>query len=643
LPQSPIPAPSVLAGMRQALKPHAPFAAMNEGDLDRIVRASQLKYFAPGEVILAPAAERPAHCYVIRQGTVRGERPGASGIAVALWELSAGEMFPLGALLGRRGITSIYRATQDTFCLKFPVAVFDAMIGASPVFQDFCTRRLAHLLDLSRTRLQSEYAATATEQRGLSTRLRALLRQVPVVRGPDALLGDALAAMEENRIGSVPIVDAESRPLGIFTRQDVIGRVVLPQRPLTAAMRDVMSEPAITLPADATAGDAALVMAQRGVRHIIVVDTDGKVAGVVSERDLFSLQRLSVRELASTIRRAPDVPALVQCAADVRALSLSLVAQGVAAGHLTRMISSLNDQIAVRILELKAPAHDLSGLVVCWLGMGSEGRGEQTIATDQDNGLIFVTNDEGIAPDSVRERLLPFARTVNEAMDRCGYPLCKGGVMAMNPRWCASLDEWKAAFAGWIDRGDPTSLLAANIFFDFRALWGESRLADALRADIAAHAQANPRFLKQMSDNALQNRPPLNWRGELQAAEGDAGVEGIDLKMSGSVPFVDAARIFALAAGVTATNTVERLTRAAAARGIPLEEIRAWCDAFEYVQLLRLREQHRRVAHGARDGESANPNVVPLAMLPDLDRRILKEAMRQIRKVQQRLELDYPG
>ena len=135
--------------------------------------------------------------------------------------------------------------------------------------------------------------------------------------------------------------------------------------------------------------------------------------------------------------------------------------------------------------------------------MGSEGRGEQTIATDQDNGLLFVTNDEASTPDAIRERLLPFARAVNEALDRCGYPLCKGGVMAMNPRWCASLDEWKAAFAGWIDRGDPASLLAASIFFDFRALWGESRLADVLRADIARRARGNPRFLKQMSDNAL--------------------------------------------------------------------------------------------------------------------------------------------
>jgi CBS domain-containing protein len=243
----------------------------------------------------------------------------------------------------------------------------------------------------------------------------------------------------------------------------------------------------------------------------------------------------------------------------------------------------------------------------------------------------------------VRVRLLPVAREVNEAMDRCGYPLCRGGVMAMNPRWCASLDEWKAAFAHWIDRGGPDSLLAASIFFDFRSLWGDASLADALRVDIAAHAEANPRFLKQMSDNALRNRPPLNWRGELHGAEDERGEEGIDLKMNGSVPFVDGARIYALATGVTETNTVERFAAAGEKRGIPQPEVRAWCDAFEYVQLLRLREQHRKAAAGAGNGRGGNPNLVPLGELSDLDRRILKEAMRQVRKLQQRLELDYPG
>ena len=272
MPHAPTPAPSVLAGLKQALKPHAPFAAMSERDLDRIVRASRLQYFAPGEI--DPGAGRRTARALLRHSPGRRPRRAARWrrAASALWELSAGEMFPLGALLAKRGVTSVYRAAQDTFCLVFPVAAFDALIGASTVFQDFCTRRLAHLLDLSRARLQAEYAATVTEQRGLSTPLGSLLRQAPVVCGPDAPLGEALATMEKHRIGSMPIVDAESKPIGIFTRQDVIGRIVLPQRPLTVPVRDVMSAPAITLSADATAGDAALVMARSGIRHVVVQD-----------------------------------------------------------------------------------------------------------------------------------------------------------------------------------------------------------------------------------------------------------------------------------------------------------------------------------------------------------------------------------
>jgi CBS domain-containing protein len=635
------PAASVVAGLKQALKPHAPFAAMADVDLDRVVRAGHLRYFAPGESILSPADARPAHCYIIRQGTVRGERPGADpNMANALWELSAGEMFPLGALLGRRGVTSVYRAMQDTFCLLFPVALFDSLIATSSAFQDFCTRRLAHLLDLSRATLQAQYAATATEQRGLATPLARVLRLAPIACPPQTPLGRALETMEQHRIGSMPIIDGDNRPLGVFTRQDVIGRVVLPQRPLETPIGDVMTAPAITLPSHATAGDAALVMAKSGIRHVIVVDDDRRVSGVVSERDLFSLQRLSVRELSSAIHRAADLAALAQCAADIRALSRALVAQGVAAGQLTRMISSLNDQLTVRALEITAPRFDLAGIDLCWIGMGSEGRGEQTIATDQDNGLIFQAVDARDA-QSLRERLLPFAAAVNEALDRCGYPLCKGGVMAMNPRWCASLGEWKDSFANWIDRGDPTSLLAASIFFDFRALWGDAALADELRRDIAARAQANARFLKQMSDNALANRPPLNWRGELSGAQDSSGVESVDLKLNGTVPFVDGARILALANGVTSTNTVERFVQAGERCGIAESETRSWCDAFEYVQLLRLREQHRTA--GIDGAPAASPNRIALSSLSDLDRRILKEAMRQVRKLQQRLEVDYPG
>ena len=212
--------------------------------------------------------------------------------------------------------------------------------------------------------------------------------------------------------------------------------------------------------------------------------------------------------------------------------------------------------------------------------------------------------------------------------------------MAGNAQWCLSLAEWRAAFARWIDRGDPESLLAASIFFDFRSLWGADELALALRRDVAVRAQANPRFLKQLTDNARRNRPRLSWRGQLVESADSSGAEGIDLKLFGSMPITDGARIFALATGVTATSTIERMREGGPKKGVAAVDLASWCDTFDYLQMLRLRTQHRRFA-----GElppSANPNLVPVASLSDLDRRVLKEALRQVRKLQQRLELDYP-
>ena len=217
----PTPATTVLAAIRHVLLPHEPFSSISAGDLDRIARASKLRYFAPGEVVLAPASDRPSHCFIVRQGVVRGERPSASGDPTALWELDAGDVFPLGALVARRGVTSVYRSLEDTFVLAFPVEVFDQLIAASAPFQDFCTRRLAHLLDISRARFQAEYASAVTEQRGLATSLGALIRNEPATVVPATPLGDALRMMEERRIGSLPVVDAEPAP-----------RVAAPGRPV---------------------------------------------------------------------------------------------------------------------------------------------------------------------------------------------------------------------------------------------------------------------------------------------------------------------------------------------------------------------------------------------------------------------------
>ncbi|RPH45411.1 MAG: CBS domain-containing protein [Burkholderiales bacterium] len=619
--------PTILAGVRRSLAAHSPYSELDEDALDFVARRVELTYFARGERIVGPSDGPPARCWIVRQGLVEGRRPGRPDEPPAS-TLTPGDTFPVGALMAERPVVSDYWAVGDVFCWALAKTDFDALITRSPAFLDFCKRRMGALLDLSNRALQASYAQQATQWRSMATPLGDLLRRAPVTVPADMALREVFELMERERVGSVIVGDAQ----GIFTRQDVIGRVALPGVPLEAPIASVMTSPVLALDARATIAEAMLLMAERTIRHV-PVRRDGVLAGVVTERDLFVLQRQTLRGIGEAIGAASSTAALARAAEDIREWSSTLVAQGVASAFVTRLISRLNDQVAQRAIGRAAAAHGVSLEGVCWLALGSEGREEQTIATDQDNGLVFddATDEAG------RDRLRAFAESVNAELDACGYPLCKGGIMAGNPKWCLARRDWEALFEGWIDRGDPQSLLAASVFFDFRPLAGDASLAIGLRERVTVRAAANGRFLKQMSDNARRNGPPTSWTGGLIGQLFTHDTPEVDLKLHGTVPFVDAARLLALAHGVRATGTAERLQALADAGTLPPGETHAWIEAFQFLQSLRLRVQHQR------PGSVANPNLLDTRILSDLDRRILKEAFRQARTLQQRLALDWPG
>jgi CBS domain-containing protein len=640
---------TLIATVRRLLQAHPPFAQMAPADLDFLAQRLTLVYFADGEILLSPAAGTPEACWIVRQGTVEGlalagtvapdeSTPRSSGSDArpsAVVHLAPGEIFPVGALLAERAVTNTYRAVGDTFCWRLSLDDFRALTHRSPVFLDFCRRRMAALLDLSRQALQASQAAQATQWRAMSQPLADLLRGPAVTCRPDESLRAVFEAMEAQGVGSVVVTQTVTtgRPpvAGILTRQDVIGRVVLPGLSLDTPVSAVMTTPVLCARAEDTGADAMLQMAQRSVRHLPVT-RDGELIGVVSERDLFVLQRRSLRQIGDSIRRARDPASLGLVAADIREWSHNLVAQGVAPGFITRLISRLNDQLTARLLETIAEARGIDLRDLCWLALGSEGREEQTIATDQDNGLIIGPRCRTPMAD-----LLAFADAVNHALDACGYPLCRGGIMAGNPAWCLRAPQWADLFEHWIERGDPGSLLNASIFFDFRALAGDATLAADLSTQVLARARANPRFLKQMSDNALQNRPLALWSGNPLAQLLGREPAAFDLKRHGTMIFVDAARVLALANGIGQTGTAERLDALAAAGVLPATEVRNWIDAFQFLQALRLRAQERRSA------DLTQANVIDPRELSELDRRILKEAVRQARKLQDRLAMDYPG
>jgi CBS domain-containing protein len=464
--------------------------------------------------------------------------------------------------------------------------------------------------------------------------LSEIVRREPVTIPLQATVRQALERMEQARVGSIVVADPQARvPLGIFTLQDLVRRVTLPGGELDEPIACVMTSGLISLRREASAHQAALMMARHGVRHVVVVDGEGTLAGIVSQNDLFALQRVGVKEVSGQIQSAGDLAGLRAAAFGIRTLTEGLMAQGVSVETLTHFVSTLNDLLTIRVIELTADQFDLPPVPMCWIALGSEGRLEQTFSTDQDNGIIFEA-DEADAP-LVRGALLPFARAVNQTLDACGFTLCRGNIMAGNPEWCLTLAGWKRTFSRWIQEPQPQALRHATIFFDFRPVWGNAALAERLREWLLGAVAARPIFLRQMAENALQARPPLGAFGRLVCDRSREHPHTIDLKMAGSLIFADAARILGLARGVAHTSTAQRL-RGAAERGVfGPESLAALVDGFHFIHLLRLRSQ---AGPGARRGLE---NRVDPRRLNELDRHVLKEAFRQGGRLQARLVTEY--
>jgi CBS domain-containing protein len=612
------------------LSQFAPFDQMAREHVLWMAQRLALGYFAKGEVILSPDQAGKVNFFIIKQGVVQGEQGVARMQEGSAWlELHEGECFPLGALLASRPVTSTYLARSDVFCYELSAADFLQLTRLSAAFYDFCTRRIANLLEQSKHLIQAGYSKASAEQQSMSSSLSSIIRREPVTCAPDSTIAQALQMMETHGVGAMVAVEGDI-PKGILTLHDVLSRVALAQADPGRPVISIMSTQLTTLPPHAPAHEAALAMAKQGIRHVLVTD-NGRLTGVISEKDLFSLQRVGLSQISTAIRHAPDLALLKQCAHDIQQLARNMLAQGMAAEQLTQIITTLNDLLTRRIIEQALQGSPAQDIEFCWLALGSEGRFEQTLNTDQDNGIIFALGNNQ-DPAALREVLLPFARRVNLALAECGFPLCGGDVMASNPKWCLSLQEWQNTFDNWIYHGAPMDLLHSTIFFDFRPLHGATHLGIALREWLQTAAPKNSRFLHQLAVNALRNRPPLGMVRDFVTGEDHT----IDLKLNGITPFVDAARIYALAVGGAQTNTLQRLREIASPLNVSDRDIDAYIEAFLFIQLLRLRLHHAQGEQGATLTNRVDPDT-----LNNLDRRILKEAFRQARKLQTKLGLDY--
>ncbi|MBI1423122.1 MAG: CBS domain-containing protein [Gammaproteobacteria bacterium] len=614
---------------------YAPFNKMDQAELAHLVSHSRQNHYTKNQIIRQPTDSVPSTFYIIKQGRVRGEVASADGAHMTpVWELGPGECFPIGALLSNRPSQTQHRAIEACECLEVSKEEFHYLLDHSGPFRDFCTQRLSHLLTQVLRDVQANSLATVSDDNPLNAPLRNLLSSKPISCTPDTPIRTALETIEAAHRRSIAILDTQQHPIGILTLRDVMVRVTLAEIDINSPVAEVMTPLQEFLSPENFAYEAALFMAGKGVGHVCVVDR-GRFLGLLSERDLFSLQRVGLGTLSRAIQNSHDIASLKRLSAQIAQFADQMLAQGASVSQLMRLITTLNDLITQQVIRICEDTYGKPAHAYTWLAFGSEGRMEQTLKTDQDNGILFEVQ-AGENSDDIRVAFLPLAKQINLALAEVGFPLCPGNIMASNPECCLSMSEWQDRFARWIDAGTPEHLLKASIFFDFRPLAGAEQPVRTLRQWLHGKTTQNSRFRRQMAATALSNRPPLGLIRDFVTQSGGDHPNAIDLKLHGVTPFVDAARIIALANSIDETNTIERLTQAAACGALRQEAVDSWIEAYQYIQLLRMRKHRQQALNRVALHNYLDPNE-----LNELERRILKEAFRQARKLQAKLALDY--
>ncbi len=468
--------------------------------------------------------------------------------------------------------------------------------------------------------------------------VREFIARPPVTAGPGIPVRDLARQMAVAGVGSTVIVGDDGAPVGIVTDRDLRGKVVAEGRdPAGTRSADVMSTPLVTVGPGAYGFEALLEMTRRGIHHLVVVDA-GRLVGVVSSNDFLRLQAAHPVAVAREIGLAPSVDDLARLGVRITALVRRLVDEGGTPYDVGRIVAELNDQMVQRVLDLATAMRAPVGpppVPFCWLAFGSEARREQTLRTDQDNGLVYADPPPPAAA-AVRAYFMRLAAEVNGALVRIGFPECPGRIMASNPEWCQPVGVWTRRFRDWMQESGPAEVLAACIFFDLRPVGGAAELASSLRTVIQTDAPGSRRLLGLLARDVVDRPVSLTVFGNLRVARREPHRGTVDLKGGGGLQLVGAARVHALALGLEETNTVDRFRAAATREAYGEAECREITDAHQFLQRLRLVHQLDCLERG----EPADNRISP-GRLSRAETVLLRDALRTVTHVQAGLRERY--
>jgi PAS domain S-box-containing protein len=447
-----------------------------------------------------------------------------------------------------------------------------------------------------------------------------------------------LARLMTERMATAALVASEtSAIIGIVTDHDLRARALAENIDLKAPIYTIMSAPVTKIHENAHIYEALMCMEEKGVRHLAVEDQNGQIINVIDSKSLIQFQRYGPIVLTREIARAKTSTEVAKCCERTNPLVKSLLDSSDRPRHVTKMLSSICDSATERLIQLAVDELGPPPVPFAFIAMGSQGRQEQTLVTDQDNGII-ISPHAHTDLESTTNYFLKLGERVCHDLDRAGYPLCRGQVMANNPRWCRTLSGWISGFDEWVHESEPQEIIDLSIFFDYRMIFGDLGLVHELRQHIHQTLQNEPAIFHHLSQNALMFKPPFRLLGNIYLSGGATEHSGeINLK-DAMMPIVSFARLYALRHQLNQTHTLERI-EALSERNIISPSTRdEITTAYDFLMQLRLQNQLAAIQPG-----QAPQNIIRPKNLGYIQQELLKGAFAQIAAVQKKIHYDFLG
>ncbi|HEY5644023.1 MAG TPA: DUF294 nucleotidyltransferase-like domain-containing protein [Woeseiaceae bacterium] len=589
------------------------FDALNKAQVNRAAAAIRVGYYRSGSEVLR-AGNTNDRLHIVRSGALELRNVEED----LLTRIAEGDCFGFPSLMNVAPIRNNSIAIEDSLIYHMDGKVFSELRRECTDFDTYFIRALSDrlLAEPIVSRLHGVRDHAVGE----------LVTRPPVTIDATATINEAARKMVRERVSAI-LVTRDGEFCGIATDRDMRERVVAAALDYTLPVSAIMTGNPVSLGAGSHAYEAALVMMQENIHHLPIM-AGHKLMGMVSRSDFMRIETEHPLYLVNDISKQTTVAGIVDACQRLPGLIAGQIRSDANGEQLGKFITTITDTVTRQLCRIAEATLGSPPCTYAWVAMGSQGRHEQSAKSDQDNALVL----EDAARPEHDEYFAALAKIVNDGLNDCGYVYCPGDVMASNPRWRQPLGTWKGYFNRWIMVPEEKALMHANIFFDLRCVFGDSRLVDELKESIREDARKNEIFLSLMAKNAMAYQPPIGFFRQFVLEKSGKHENTLDLKLHGTMPIVEIARIRALAAGEMRITTRNRLRAAAKAREIAESDAANLIDALDFIEKMRLEHQSRQMHAGQPPDNYLRPEE-----LSRLVRQNLKAAFGQVRTSQQAL------